>query len=98
LNARLKYLAGHSALALRTSKNLHRPFVTRRKSMTRLTFVSAALIAASVYQTQAAAARDTAPVRRAATHATADCVRAPAVGAYATAPYKEPPCMPKTMN
>ena len=66
--------------------------------MTRLTFVSAALIAASVYQTQAAAARDTAPVRRAATHATADCVRAPAEAAYATAPYKEPPCMPKTMN
>ena len=66
--------------------------------MTRLTFVSAALIAASVYQTQAAAARDAAPVRRAATHATADCVRAPAEGAYVTAPYKEPPCMPKTMN
>ncbi|MGY0573126.1 hypothetical protein ACTGJ9_020210 [Bradyrhizobium sp. RDM12] len=66
--------------------------------MTRLTFVSAALIAASVYQTQAAAARDVALARRASTHATADCVRAPAEGAYATAPYKEPPCMPKTTN
>ncbi|MCP3445351.1 MULTISPECIES: hypothetical protein [unclassified Bradyrhizobium] len=64
--------------------------------MTRLTFVSAALIAASVYQIQAAAARDVAPMRRGAAHATADCARAPAEGAYATAPYKEPPCMPKT--
>ena len=27
-----------------------------------------------------------------------DCVRAPAMGAYASAPYKEPPCMPKTAN
>jgi hypothetical protein len=66
--------------------------------MTRLTFVSAALIAASVYQTEAAAARDVAPMRRAATHAAADCVRAPSEGAYASAPYKEPPCMPKTTN
>src|SRR5438309_11849169 len=60
------------------------PFVTRRKSMTRLTLVSVALIAAAVYQTQAAAARDVAPARRAVSHATADCVRAPAEGAYAT--------------
>jgi hypothetical protein len=66
--------------------------------MTRLTFVSAALIAASVYQIQSAAGRDVAPARRAAVHATADCVRAPAQGAYASAPYKEPPCMPKTTN
>ncbi|MGY4503630.1 RNA:NAD 2'-phosphotransferase (TPT1/KptA family) [Bradyrhizobium sp. GM24.11] len=66
--------------------------------MTRLTFVSAALIAAAVYQTEPAAARGVVPARRAAVHITADCVRAPAVGAYATAPYKEPPCMPKTTN
>ncbi|MET4387767.1 hypothetical protein ABIB73_003524 [Bradyrhizobium sp. F1.4.3] len=66
--------------------------------MTRLTLVSAALIAAAVYQSQAAAARDVAPARRAVSHATADCVRAPAEGAYASAPYKEPPCMPKTTN
>jgi len=66
--------------------------------MTRLTFVSAALIAASVYQIQTAAARDAAPARRTTTPQAADCVRAPAVGAYATAPYKEPPCMPKTMS
>ena len=65
--------------------------------MTRLTIVSAALIAAAVYQAQAAAARDVAPARRAAvSHTTADCVRAPAEGAFASAPYKEPPCMPKT--
>ncbi|WP_349629018.1 hypothetical protein [Bradyrhizobium diazoefficiens] len=66
-----------------------------KKPMTRLTPVVAALIAAAVYQTQAASARDIAP-RRAATHATADCVRAPAAGAYATAPYKQPPCLPNT--
>ncbi len=66
--------------------------------MTRLSFVSAALIAAAVYQTQAAAARDAAPARRSVAHTTADCVRAPAEGAYVTAPYKEPPCMPKTTN
>jgi len=65
--------------------------------MTRLTFVSAALIAAAVYQTQAATARDIA-ARRAAPPATADCVRAPAQGAYASVPYKEPPCMPKPTN
>jgi hypothetical protein len=66
--------------------------------MIRLSFVSAALIAAAVYQIEAASARDAVPARRTAAHAPADCVRAPAVGAYATAPYKEPPCMPKPMN
>jgi hypothetical protein len=66
--------------------------------MIRLSLVSAALIAASAYQIEAAFARDVTPVRRGAVHATTDCVRAPAVGAYATAPYKEPPCMPKTTN
>jgi hypothetical protein len=66
--------------------------------MIRLSVVSAALIAAAVYQIEAASARDVAPARRGVTHATADCVRAPAEGAYATAPYKEPPCMPKTTN
>ncbi|WFU75985.1 MULTISPECIES: hypothetical protein [unclassified Bradyrhizobium] len=61
--------------------------------MTRLSLVATALIAAAVYQTQAAAARDVAP-RRAATQATADCVRAPAEGSYASAPYRQPPCLP----
>ena len=63
--------------------------------MTRLTLVAATLIAAAVYQTQAVAARDVAP-RRAVAQATADCVRAPAEGAYASAPYKKPPCLPNT--
>ena len=63
--------------------------------MTRLTLVSAALIAAALYQVQAAAAREVA-AKRAVSHAAADCVRAPAEGAFATAPYKAPPCMPKT--
>ncbi|MBR0731052.1 hypothetical protein JQ636_19880 [Bradyrhizobium japonicum] len=65
--------------------------------MTRLTLVSAALIAAAVYQTQAAAARDVA-LRRAPPQAAADCVRAPAQGAFASAPYKQPPCTPKAAN
>jgi len=65
--------------------------------MTRLPVVAATLIAAAVYQTQAAAAREAAP-RRAPMQATADCVRAPAEGAYASAPYTQPPCMPKTTN
>ena len=54
--------------------------------MTRLPFIAAALIAAAVYQTQSAAARDATP-RRAQSQAIADCVRAPAEGAYASAPY-----------
>jgi hypothetical protein len=65
--------------------------------MTRLTLVSAALIAAAACQAQAGAAREVA-TRRVPAHATADCIRAPAQGAFATAPYKEPPCMPKTTN
>lgn len=65
--------------------------------MTRLTLVAAAMIAAAVFQTQAASARHIAPQRAAATQATSDyCVRAPAVGAYASAPYRQPPCLPNT--
>lgn len=65
--------------------------------MSRLTLVAAAMIAAAVFQTQAASARHITPTRAAATQATADsCVRAPAVGAYASAPYKRPPCLPNT--
>jgi hypothetical protein len=60
--------------------------------MTKMTFVLAALIAASVFATQAmAAARNDSAAR----HVTAkDCVRAPNVGAFASAPYTAPPCMP----
>ena len=62
--------------------------------MTKLLFVSAALVAAAVYQSQTAMARD-AHGHRAPAQGTADCIRAPAVGAFATDPYKEPPCMPR---
>ncbi|WP_314963215.1 hypothetical protein [Bradyrhizobium cosmicum] len=65
--------------------------------MTRMTLVAAALIAAAITQTQAASARHTAPQRSAATQVTTDsCVRAPAEGAYASEPYKQPPCLPNT--
>lgn len=64
--------------------------------MTRLTLVAAALIAAAVFQTQAASAARHVAQPRAATQATADCVRAPAEGAYASEPYKQPPCLPNT--
>ena len=69
--------------------------------MTKVTFVSAALIAAAVFTTQAMAARSSdAAAGRATTktHAIVDCVRAPNVGAYASAPYAVPPCMPNTTN
>jgi len=70
--------------------------------MTKLTLVAAALVAAAAYTTQASAARNNAAPRHDQTAATSnvagDCVRAPAVGAYATAPYTMPPCMPNTGN
>jgi hypothetical protein len=71
------------------------------KQMTKVTFVSAALIAAAVFTTQAMAARSSdAAAQRAATksHTIADCVRAPNVGAFASDPYTAPPCMPNTTN
>ena len=61
------------------------------KQMTKLTFVSAALIAATVFATQAMAARNDVAARHAMTK---DCVRAPSVGAYASDPYRVPPCLP----
>lgn len=76
--------------------------------MTRVTFASVALIAALAVTTQAQAARSSnAPVRHVTNKShiittdhtiTTDCVRAPNVGAYATAPYTEPPCMPNSSN
>jgi hypothetical protein len=69
--------------------------------MTKVTFVSAMLIAAAAFTTQAMAARSgDAAARRATTqtHTIADCVRAPNVGAFATAPYTVPPCMPNSTN
>ena len=80
----------------------------RRNPMTKLTFVTLALVAAAAYSAQASAASNHAAVRRA--HAsmtttatpvsskTTDCVRAPNVGSFATAPFTEPPCMPGTMR
>ena len=62
--------------------------------MTKITFVSAVLIAAAVFTTRALAARSSdAAARRATnkTHTIADCVRAPNVGAFASAPYSRTP-------
>jgi hypothetical protein len=70
--------------------------------MTKLTFVAAALVAAAAYTTEASAAGNNVAHRHAqarmTTNAAADCVRAPNVGAFATAPYASPPCMPGTAN
>ena len=68
--------------------------------MTRMTFIAAALVAAAAYSSEASAARSNVAPRHSqtATSAAGDCVRAPNVGAYATAPYTEPPCMPNTIR
>ena len=67
--------------------------------MTKVTFASAALIAAALLSTEAMAARSVAAARHGTTRThiqVTDCVRAPDVGAFASAPYAEPPCMPNT--
>ncbi|MBR0797763.1 hypothetical protein JQ615_20470 [Bradyrhizobium jicamae] len=61
--------------------------------MTRLIFVVAALVAVAIDASVASAATRHA---QAAGSKAVDCVRAPNVGAYATAPYTQPPCMPGT--
>jgi hypothetical protein len=70
--------------------------------MTKLTFVAAALVAAAAYTSEASAARSNIASRHAqattTTSTAVDCVRAPNVGAFATAPYSSPPCMPNTAN
>jgi hypothetical protein len=70
--------------------------------MTKLTFVAAALVAAAAYTGEASAARSHVASRHAqpttATSAVVNCVRAPNVGAFASAPYSSPPCMPGTAN
>ncbi|MGY4571700.1 hypothetical protein GPL21_10760 [Bradyrhizobium pachyrhizi] len=74
--------------------------------MTRLTLAALALIAAAAYSAQVSAAGNNAAVRRAnasmttttVSSKTTDCVRAPKVGSFATAPFTEPPCMPGTMR
>jgi hypothetical protein len=63
--------------------------------MVKMTFASAVLITAIALTSQAMAARN--DHRATGAHAVAkDCVRAPAVGAFATDPWKIPPCMPNT--
>ena len=63
--------------------------------MNKMMFLSAALIAAAAFTTQAmAAGKDVAARQNTAVQARKDCVRAPAVGAYATQPYTVPPCEP----
>jgi hypothetical protein len=67
--------------------------------MIKMTFASAALIAAIAFTSQAMAARNDLAVRHRATKAhtvATDCVRAPNVGAFASDPYTIPPCMPNT--
>jgi hypothetical protein len=69
--------------------------------MTKLTLVSAALIAVAALTTQAAVARSDVAAHHAMASAkagAADCVRAPNVGAFASAPYTEPPCLPNGTN
>jgi hypothetical protein len=72
------------------------------RTMTKMTFIAAALVAAAAYTTEASAARSNAASRQTqpvtATNTVTNCVRAPNVGAYATAPYSVPPCMPNTAN
>jgi hypothetical protein len=65
------------------------------KQMTKMTFMSAALIAATVFATQAMAARNDSAARHATTK---DCVRAPNVGAFASNPYTVPPCLPNNVT
>ena len=67
--------------------------------MTKVTFLSAALVAAVAFSAQAMAAGNHGAARRATTTAqarVADCVRAPDVGAFASDPYTVPPCEPNT--
>ena len=72
------------------------------KTMTKMTIVAAALVAAAAYTSEAAAARsNVAPRHASATTLTSqagNCVRAPDVGAFASDPYTSPPCMPGTAN
>jgi hypothetical protein len=69
------------------------------RHMSKVTFASVALVALVVFTTQAMAARNEAAARHAAIRAhrgVVECMRAPAVGAFATDPYPVPPCMPNT--
>jgi hypothetical protein len=66
--------------------------------MTKLILVAAVLVTATAFATDANAARGNAAARPGQAMATSgsdmNCLRAPSVGAFATAPYASPPCMP----
>jgi hypothetical protein len=64
------------------------------KTMTKVTILSAALIAAAAFTTQAMAASNDAAARASNRARATECVRAPNVGAYASDPYTVPPCEP----
>jgi hypothetical protein len=67
--------------------------------MTKLKFLSAALIATAMVATPALARENHATVRQETAATTVDgaaCVRAPAVGAFASDPWTAPPCEPTT--
>jgi hypothetical protein len=68
--------------------------------MTKLTFLSAALIATAMVATPALARENRAAVRQ-HTVTTVDgvtCIRAPDVGAFASDPWTVPPCEPGTIR
>jgi hypothetical protein len=69
--------------------------------MTKLNFLSAALIATAMVATPAIARENRAAVPQQATATTIEgalCTRAPAVGAFATQPWDgAPPCEPTTV-
>jgi hypothetical protein len=73
-------------------------FTLWRKQMTKLTILSATLIAAAAFTTQAMAAGSDVAARCVTTipASTKDCVRAPQIGAFASNPYTVPPCEPNT--
>jgi hypothetical protein len=70
--------------------------------MTKMAFIVTALVSAAVYTTQASSARTRGVSRQTQAQTTTgrdgNCVRAPNVGAFASAPYTVPPCMPGTAN
>ena len=66
--------------------------------MTTLKLLSAALIATAVVATPAMARESKAAMRQHTSATTVDgtCTRAPAVGAFASQPWVNPPCEPST--
>jgi len=67
-----------------------------RNRMTKFKLLSAALIATAMVATPAMARESKAAVRHQTTVDDA-CIRAPAVGAFASQPWVNPPCEPSTV-